>query len=54
MCSRSFAQLNAIFAHYSQISGGHDIETAIEKEMSGDLCLAFLTISNLNGCKRLL
>jgi hypothetical protein len=44
LCSRSFPQLNAIFAQYSKISGDTDIEKAIHDEMSGSLRLACLTL----------
>ena len=46
LCSKSFPQLNAIFAHYSQICNT-DIELAIKKELSGDLCDACLTIGKI-------
>jgi len=41
--TRSFAQLSAMFASYKKIKG-NDIEKAIEKEMSGDLRRAYLTL----------
>jgi DNA-directed RNA polymerase subunit F len=43
LCSNSYEQLRAIFAEYKTLSG-HDIMTAIENEMSGDLKDALLTI----------
>jgi len=41
--SRSFAQLKAMFIAYKKLRGT-DIEKAIEKEMSGDLRRAYLTL----------
>ncbi|XP_033102666.1 double zinc ribbon and ankyrin repeat-containing protein 1-like [Anneissia japonica] len=43
LASRSYAQLRATFEEYSKISK-NDIETAIKKEMSGDLKNSMLTI----------
>ena len=45
--SRSYAQLRATFAEYTKISK-HDIETAIKKEMSGDLKTGMLTVGKFN------
>jgi len=41
--TRSFAQLKAIFNAYQKLKGS-DMETAIEKEMSGDIRRAYLTL----------
>ncbi|RNA16722.1 annexin A13 [Brachionus plicatilis] len=43
LSSRSFAELNAIFALYKE-SFENDLEQAIKDEFSGDLCEALLTI----------
>ncbi|OQR70335.1 annexin A13-like [Tropilaelaps mercedesae] len=42
-CSNSLAQLRAIFTAYRALAG-HDIIQAVEKEMSGDLKMAYLTL----------
>ena len=46
LCSRSFAELNAIFSFYRD-SFENDLEKAIKDEFSGDLREALLTIGEL-------
>lgn len=45
LCSRSFAQLAAIFQEY-QFLTGHDIDDAIKAEFSGDMEKALRAIGN--------
>lgn len=42
-CQRNYAQLRKIFEEYQRITG-HDIETAIKNEFSGDIQDGFLAI----------
>ena len=42
-CSRSFDQLSDTFKNYAKLSG-HSMETAIEKEFSGELAKVFSAI----------
>ncbi|KCV70358.1 hypothetical protein H696_02685 [Fonticula alba] len=44
LCQRSFPQLHATFAYYSTVAKGSTIERAIEREFSGDIRRAMLTI----------
>lgn len=45
LVSRSYIHLRKVFSAYEKLRG-HDIETAIKKEFSGDLEKALLAIGN--------
>lgn len=47
LVQRNMAQLRQIFVEYNNITG-HDIETAIENEFSGDIRKGLLAIGKYN------
>lgn len=48
LASRSYNHLRAVFFEYPKVAK-HDIETAIKKELSGDLEKAMLTIGRCSA-----
>lgn len=43
MATRSYTHLRSVYQHYERI-GKHSIETAVKKELSGDLEKTYLAI----------